>query len=183
MNLPNGIQKKNLKLLGEGVQGKVYRIDDSRCVKIFKRPECLPRELDNLRMAAHEPQFPKVYEWGKDYIIREYIEGIELGLYLQKSPLTESISSQLVDLLQAFERLQFKRIDTQLKNVIITSKGQLRPIDFVNAMKKKQSYPKLLLSQLKKINMKETFLKHVKRINKELFYKWKAAERNYARLK
>jgi predicted Ser/Thr protein kinase len=177
MDLPNSIKKNKLKLLGEGAQGKVYRIDGSRCIKIFKRPQCLQRELDNLRMAAHEPCFPKVYEWGKDYIIREYMEGIELGQYLQKSPLTKSISWQLVELLRAFERLHFRRIDTQLKNVIITSKGKLRPIDFVNSMSKKQLYPKLLLGQLKKINMKKTFLEHVKLIDKALFNKWNAASK------
>jgi predicted Ser/Thr protein kinase len=123
MTLPNGLDTKDLKFLGKGAQGEVYQIDESRCIKIFTRSKGLPRELENLQKAEYEPCFPKVFEWGDNYIIREYIEGMELRAYLRKNPLTESISFQLVDLLQAFERLHFTRIDTQLKNVIKISKA------------------------------------------------------------
>ena len=172
MNLPKEFQKKDLKLLGEGAQGKVYQINDSRCIKVFKRPKCLQLELDNLKKAAHKRCFPKVYGYGKDYIIREYFNGMNLRQYLKKFPLTESISYQLVKLLRAFKRLNFSRIDTRLKNVIVTAKGKVRPIDFVNSKRQRHSYPKILLSQLDKFGLKETFLEHVQKIDNKLYAKW-----------
>lgn len=178
MPLPDGLKKKHLKLLGKGAQGEVYQIDATRCIKIFTHSKSsMERELANGLKAQQESVFPQIYQWGDNYIIREYFEGVELRAYLHHNPLTESISGQLVALIRAFERLGFTRLDTQLKNVIITPQGMLRPIDFVNSARVCQPYPKLLLAGLQKLQLKETFLKHVKRIDRELYTRWKAADR------
>lgn len=176
MPLPNGLKKKNLKLLGKGAQGEVYQIDATHCIKIFTHSKnSMVRELENSLKAQREPVFPKVYQWGDDYIIREYLAGVELRAYLHHHPLTEAISRQLVELIRAFERLGFTRLDTQLKNVIITPEGIIRPIDFVNSTRVSQPYPKLLLAGLAKLNMKETFLGHVKKMDRLLYRQWKKA--------
>lgn len=164
-----------MQLLGEGAQGVVYRIDRHRCVKLFHKPQCWARELENLIRTRHESGFPKLYGYGRYYIIRQYIEGMELGQYLKKFPLTQEISLQLLKLLLAFKRLHFKRIDTQLKNVMITPKGKLVPIDLVNATRKKQPYPQFLLAQLDELGLKEQFLNHIEHQNPHLAAKWRQA--------
>lgn len=175
MTLPNGLRVEDLPLVGEGSQGKVYQIDSHRCIKIYHRPEFLPMELEILQKAHYEPQFPKVYEVGEDYMIREYISGMGLKDYLLQYPLTEDLSRQLVELFQAFERLGFHRLDTRMAHVLVTPAGRIKAIDPANAMRKSGSYPKKFLKQLNKLGWKETFLNHLRTIDPILFDQWTTA--------
>ncbi len=172
MPLPYGLREDTLQLVGEGSQGKVYLIDPQRCIKIYKRQEFLPLELEILLKAHNEPQFPRVYEWGSDYMIREFIPGVGLKEYLRKNPLTADLSRQIADLFLAFERLGFHRLDTRMAHVIITPEGRIRAIDPANAMRKSGIYPKKFFSQLAKMKCKETFFKHVKEYNPALYDRW-----------
>lgn len=180
MNLPDNSEVKDVKLevkdikyIGEGAQGTVYRIDASRCVKIYKDIKYLPLELSNLEKAQKKTDiFPKVYHSEENFIIREYIEGTGLKKYLRNHPLTVSISYQLVKLIKTFKKIGFTRLDTRLDNVIITPEGRLRPIDPTSSMRCKKSYPQIMLRQLKSLGLKKRFLKHVKIIDKKLYKKW-----------
>lgn len=170
--LPYGLREERLKFVGEGSQGKVYLIDAQRCIKIYKRIEFLQLELEVLLKARNEPQFPKVYEWGRDYMIREYIPGIGLKDYLRKYPLTRELSRQIVELFLAFERLKFNRLDTRMAHIIVTPTGEIKAIDPANAMRKSGSYPRKFLSQLAKLKCQETFFQHLQTINPELYERW-----------
>ena len=172
MELPYGLREEDLQFVGEGSQGRVYLIDPLRCIKIYKRNEFLALELDVLLRAQYETQFPKVYEWGEGYMIREYFPGIGLKEYLRKNNLTEDLSRQIAELFQAFERLGFNRMDTRMAHLIITPEGVLKAIDPANAMRKQGSYPKKFLSQLSDLKWKRTFFKHLQNINPELYKKW-----------
>ncbi len=174
MHLPDGLRLENLKYLAKGHHGKVFFIDNSRCIKIYKDKKYLKRELTNLKKAERkEGIFPKVYQRGKDYIILEYIDGIDLKKYLKSNPLTVSISRQLVDLIRNFKVIGYKRLDTSLTNVIITPNEILRPIDPTSLMRFRQPYPKIMLKQLKQKGLKKNFLKHVKEIDQKLYKNWK----------
>lgn len=173
MTLPYGLKEENLQLVGKGSQGRVYLIDSQRCIKIYHRKEFLPLELEILLKAKYEPQFPKVYEWGDDYMIREYIPGISLGDYLRRNPLTEDLSRQIAELFLAFERLGFNRLDTRMAHVLITPEGRIKAIDPANAMRKYGTYPKKFLSQLDNLKCKKTFLKHLQTINPILYERWR----------
>ncbi len=172
MTLPYGLREDSLQLIGEGSQGKVYLIDPWRCIKIYKRVEFLALELEILLKARNEPQFPKVFKWGPDYMIREYIPGIDLKEYLRKNPLTAELSRQIAELLLAFERLGFHRLDTRMAHLIVTPDGRLRAIDPANAMRKTGSYPRKLLSQLTKLKCRETFFRHLKESYPALYERW-----------
>lgn len=178
MSLDCGLRMKDLKYLGEGAQGKIYLIDKKRCIKIYKDIKYLPLELANLKRAEKSKIFPKVYRWGKDFMIREYINGAELYKYLHQHSLTKSISRQLVGIIKTFKKIGFNRLDTRLNNIIITPKGKLRPIDPTSAMRYRQPYPKIMLIQLKKLGLKKHFLKHVKKIDKKLAKYWTICSRN-----
>ena len=171
MFIIDGLNIKNLKYVGEGKQGKVYRIDKHRCLKIYKNKKYLPLELANSKRASKK-LFPKVYSWGKDFMIREYVKGIRLDRYLKKNHLTKTISYQLVGLIKNFKRFGFKRLDIRLSNIIITPKGRLRPIDPTCAMRYRQLYPKYMLLQLKRLGLKKHFLKQVKKIDQKLHKNW-----------
>ncbi|HYH02578.1 MAG TPA: hypothetical protein VEC37_05720 [Bacillota bacterium] len=173
MELPYGLKEEALQLVGEGSQGKVYLIDPFRCIKIYKRKEFLALELEVLQKAHNEPQFPNVYEWGDEYMIREYFPGTDLKKYLRKNGLAVEMSRQIVELFQAFERVGFNRLDTRMAHMIVTPEGQLKAIDPANAMRKQGSYPKKFLSQLSDLKLKKTFFKHLQIINPEYYKKWR----------
>lgn len=173
MTLPYGLKEENLQLVGKGSQGRVFLIDPQCCIKIYHRKEFLPLELEILLRAKDEPQFPKVYEWGDDYMIREYIPGISLGEYLRSNPLTEDLSRQIAELFLAFERLGFNRLDTRMAHVLVTPEGRIKAIDPANAMRKYGSYPRKFLAQLSDLKCKKAFLKHLQKINPTLYERWR----------
>ncbi|NOW05750.1 hypothetical protein [Clostridium beijerinckii] len=81
----------NLEFLGSGTQGKVYKIDSQKCIKIFKKKQICSDEIETLVMAQMDLHFPRLYAFGENYIIREYIDGVELDKYLSSNPLSENI--------------------------------------------------------------------------------------------
>lgn len=173
-HLPTGLKLESLELIGEGAQGIVYRVNNSECIKFYKDLKYAERELKILLKARKKTRlFPQIHRWGKGYMIREYIEGINLDQYLQSHRLTKAISRQLVGLIKDFKKLGFKRLDTRLDNVIITPQGTLRPIDPTSAMLYRQTYPKIMLNHLKRLGLKKRFLKDLKNIDRKLYMKWK----------
>jgi predicted Ser/Thr protein kinase len=169
MSLPDNLKKSDLTYIGEGNQGIVYLIDQFRCIKVYKKTKYFARELSVLRKTKGEPRFPKLYDWGDKYIIREYIPGTDLETYLKNNTLTKAISRQLLDIIESFKRLRFKRIDTRLTHIIITPKQELRIIDPTNAMNKAQSYPKNLLAGLDNMGLKRIFLENANQTNSNIF--------------
>ena len=172
MVLPNGLREEDLELIGEGSQGKVYLLGPSCCIKIYKRREFLQLELEILLKAYNEPQFPKVFDWGEDYMIREYIPGIGLKEYLKQHPWSENIGIQLIELFMAFKRLGFNRMDTRMAHIIVTPEERLMAIDPANAMRKFGAFPKKILSQLEKLKYKQAFLTQLRTLNPTLYQEW-----------
>ena len=81
MKLYEGININELQLLGTGTQGKVYKIDEKKCIKVFKKRTYCENEIDTLLMSQNNNHFPKLYSYGENYIIRELITGIEFDKY------------------------------------------------------------------------------------------------------
>jgi predicted Ser/Thr protein kinase len=163
---------KELEFIGKGIHGKVYKIDSERCIKIFKKNEFFQKELETLQMAQGNAHFPKLYEWGDGYIIREYIDGIELDKYLKKNPLTIELSRKILNLYEAMKEVGFSRLDTVLFHIFVTKNGDLKLIDTARVMKETTAYPKLLLKDLKSLKCKDEFLKHVKTLRYDLYQSW-----------
>lgn len=167
-----GFNIKELEFLGCGTQGRVYRIDSQKCIKIFKKSEACKDELATLTMAQIDSHFPRVYESGKYYIIRECINGIELNKFLSVHPLTPNISAKLLELYAAMIKVGFYRIDSAIFHIFITSAGELKLIDTAKAMKKKRIYPKLILGGLEELGYKKQFINFTKTTRPELYNKW-----------
>ena len=71
MDLPEKLKSLDLELIGSGKQGHVYHIFDKLCVKVYKKEKYFKRELKTLKLGQDSPFFPRLYEWGDYYIIRE----------------------------------------------------------------------------------------------------------------
>lgn len=167
-----GLNVDELELLGRGTQGKVYKIDSQRCIKIFKKKRVCKDELKTLSMAQTDWHFPRLYSYGKNYIIRECINGIELDKYLSTSSLTQSISNKIIELYESMMRVGYTRLDSTLFHIFITPSGDLKLIDTAKAMRKKTKYPYLIISGLEELGYKEQFLNVVKLTKPNLYTKW-----------
>ena len=164
-----GFNLKELKLLGKGTQGKVYKINDKMCIKVFKSKRACEDEFESLMMAQTDIHFPKLYYSGEKYIVRECINGIELNEYLLRNPLTPSISAGIIDIYEAMMKIGYKRLDSAIFHIFVTSQGSLKLIDTAKALKKKANCPRLILSGLKKLGYKKEFLNFVKNTRPDIY--------------
>lgn len=167
-----GLNIKELEFLGCGTQGKVYKIDSQKCIKIFKRKKVCIDELETLVMAQIDSHFPRLYGYGEDYIIREYIDGIELDKYLLSHSLTPSIANKIIELYEAMLVVGYSRLDAALFHIFITPSEDIKLIDTARAMKKKTIYPHLIIRGLEKFGYKKQFLSFVKTARPELYTNW-----------
>lgn len=172
INIKLNINIKDLELIGKGTQGKVYRIDSEKCIKIFKNKRDCNNEIKALLMAQEDTHFPKLYEFGVNYIVREYINGIELNEYLLKENLTPEVSNKLVELYEAIVNVGYLRKDAAIFHILIMPSGELKLIDTAKAMKKKSTIPSLLISGLEDIGHKEEFFNYLKNNRPDLYAQW-----------
>lgn len=168
-----GFNVEDLELIGQGTQGKVYRINPLTCIKIFNKKSTCKEELKTLLLAQKDPHFPKLYAYGDNFIIREFVSGVGLDKYLSHNPLSISISIKLIEIYEAMRNVGFKRLDSALFHIILTPSGEAKVIDTAKALKKRIIFPYLILSGLSDLGYKEQFLDDVKRIKPVLFEGWK----------
>ena len=166
------INIKDLKLIGKGTQGKVYLLDSQKCIKVFKSKKDCNDEVKSLLMAQGDPHFPELYEFGINFIIREYVNGIELDEYLIKESLTPEISAKLIKLYDAIVKAGYLRKDTAIFHILITPSYELKLIDTAKVMKRKTTIPSLLISGLENIGYKEDFFYFLKNSRPDLYNQW-----------
>lgn len=178
IKLYDGLNVKELKLLGSGTQGKVYRIDSQKCIKIFKKKSVCRAELETLTMGQIDKHFPTLYTYGKNYIIRECVNGMELDRYLKANPLTPNISNKILELYDAMKKVGYNRLDTTLFHIFINEQGELKIIDTAKAMKKKTICPYSLIKGLEKLGYKKSFLNFVRTSRPDLYNTWVKYSKN-----
>ena len=123
-------------------------------------------------MAQIDSHFPKLYSFGKKYIIRECISGIELDKYLLRNTLTPSISNKIIELYEAMLKVGYTRLDSALFHIFITSSNNLKLIDTAKSLKKKTIYPYLIINGLDDLGYKKQFLDYLKFTRSDLYNKW-----------
>lgn len=136
-----GMEIGKLELLGSGTQGRVYRIDSIRCIKVFKSRSVCEDELKTLLMGQIDVHFPRLYSAGESYIIRECIDGTPLNKYLLEHPLTPSISGKIIELYESMIKVGYKRLDTAIFHIFVTPQNELKLIDTSKALKKNKISP------------------------------------------
>jgi predicted Ser/Thr protein kinase len=161
-----------LEFIGKGSQGKVYKINSQKCIKIFKNKKSCRDEVKTLLMAQSDIHFPKIFKFGEKYIIREFINGIELNEYLSKHKLSPGLSSKLIELYESMVNVGYTRHDAAIFHIFIMPSGELKLIDTAKAMKKKSVIPNLLISGLEDLGYKEDFFNFLKSNKSDLYKKW-----------
>lgn len=172
MNIYGDMNIDKLMLLGSGTQGSVYKINEEKCIKIFKKKVDCINEVNTLLMAQLDNHFPKLYSYGEKYIIREFIDGITLDSYLRSYPFTPYLANKLIELYEAMYSVGFSRVDTALFHIFLLPNEEIKLIDTSRAMKIKSTYPKLILNGLNKLKYKKQFLSYVKIVRPDIYNKW-----------
>lgn len=161
------------KLIGDGKDGEVYQLSDNKCVKIFFLEETQKKELKALEIGQSSPIIPRLYEYGENYIVMEYIQGISLARYLKReNRITEELSEKILIMLGEFKKIGFTRWDTEVRHVLINEKGQLKVIDHKRAFTSNSKVPAKLLKGFQKFGLENEFLKDVKNIQPSVYNTW-----------
>lgn len=167
-----GYDLEKLECVGKGMHGKVYRIDSLRCIKVFKKKTPWKNEIRTLKMGQNNKHFPVLFSWGKGYLIREFIDGVELDKYLINNPLDFSMSKKIIELYDAMIEAGFSRCDTALLHIFVTKYGELKLIDTARAMRESRRYPEMIIRDLNSLGCLETFFIHLSTIRLELYNEW-----------
>ncbi|WP_409305794.1 kinase [Peribacillus sp. SCS-155] len=161
------------ELIGKGLQGAVFQLSEDKCAKKFARDEDALKEAKSLSILQDSRIGPRVFEFGKDYIIMEYFNGPNLEDYLKsKGCITKHITKQIIFVLNELERLGFTRVDAQLRHIMLTEDEELKVIDHVNSRTKIRKKPNAIFKGLKKLGLLSAFLRKVKKIDSSLYEQW-----------
>lgn len=161
------------KLIGDGKDGEVYQLSHDKCVKIFFLEETQKKELRALVIGQSSPIIPRLYEYGENYIIMEYIQGISLARHLKKEKqITEELTERILIMLDELKKIGFTRWDTEVRHVLINEEGQLKVIDHKRAFTSNSEVPTKLLKGFKKFGLSQDFLHYVKNIRSSVYNRW-----------
>lgn len=169
----------NYKLIGVGYSGAVFQLSPQQCVKIYYRPHYKSdkhAEEEVLKITKNSRFFPNIYETGKNYIIMEYIDGEDLGQYLdRKGRFPSWLAQEIVLMLNDMQQLRLPRCDAAVRHIIVLRKEKrIKVIDHVNSNKVDAAHPERLLRGLQRRGYLDSFLEHVKNVDEKKFYEWKS---------
>jgi predicted Ser/Thr protein kinase len=171
------------KLLGKGHNGIVYRLPDGRVIKICYVMKDFYGEAHILKKVQGSKYFPRLYQVGGNYMIRDYVDGMPLNKYIKKNGLSRKLVRDILDLLKEFERLKFLKLDIRCKDVFVESDGRLMVIDPQKFYTKKRDFPQHLSKGFYKLGVLDDFLIILKQENPKLYRKWVHKIRIYIEMK
>lgn len=162
-------------LVGKGLQGAVFRLSKEKCVKIYSKKKYCLRETKVYKEISGRTQIvPKVYDYGQNYLVMEYLRGPSLESYLEaEGTISLEVTVQMIHLLKELERLNIPRIDFSLRHCIFDGYGNLKLIDLVNTFMVHRAIPKRLIIDLKQSGVFTIFVENVKKLEPKLAERWK----------
>lgn len=167
------------KLLGSGHNGVVYLLPNNKAIKIFKDKKVCEKEYSILKKTGKSKYFPRTYNKGEYYIIRDYVRGERLDEYIKNKRLNKEICHNLIKLIKEFKKLHFKKLDIRCKDIYVGKKNSLMIIDPKNNYSKEVVYPRHLMKGLNKLGVLDEFLSVVKEESPENYELWNSRIRQY----
>lgn len=161
------------ELLGKGNNGAVYLLPNGNVIKMFFCERDFVGEFSILEKVNGSKYFPRIYEIGTNYIIRECVEGEILTSYIMKNGLDRSMGRKIIEMLKKFEKMHFKKIDLRCRDIFVQPDGNLKVIDPKNFYTKNRNFPRHLCKGLYNLGVLEAFLEILKHEDSHLYKKWK----------
>ncbi|KAJ49832.1 RIO-like serine/threonine protein kinase [Clostridium tetanomorphum] len=163
---------KKAQFLGKGHNGIVYSLPNKKVIKIFRDKKVCKTEYDILRRIKKSNYFPKTYEHGDYYIVRDYVDGERLDKYIKKNGFNKKIALNIIKLIEEFQRLNFKKLDIRCKDLYIRKDFSIKVIDPKNNFSKEMPYPRHLMKGLNNLGVLDDFLTVVKNEHKAFYKLW-----------
>ncbi|MFL0248310.1 protein kinase [Candidatus Clostridium stratigraminis] len=160
------------KFLGRGHNGAVYLLPDNKVIKVCFVMKDFLSETSILKKVNGNKYFPRLYEVGGNYMIRDFVDGIPLKNYIKKNGLNEKLTRDIIEMLKEFERLRFTKIDVRCKDVFITPDNKPIMIDPQKFYTKERNFPRHLSKGLFKLGVLDLFMEVLKKDEPRLYKKW-----------
>jgi predicted Ser/Thr protein kinase len=170
---------KEAVFLGEGHNGIVYELANDKAIKIFQETKCCKEEGEILKKVSRSKYFPRVYNMGKYYIVRDKVDGKRLDHYIKKKGFNYEVSENLYYLIEEFKKLKFTKLDIRCRDIYITNDNKVMVIDPKQCYKRKVNYPRHLMKGLEKIGVLESFLEDIRLIDKKVARDWEKRYNQY----
>lgn len=163
---------KHCEFLGKGHEGKVYLTPEGFALKIFFNKKKAEKEVEILEKTRNSKFFPNVVFLAENMVLREFVEGDNLYEFLTKNGLNYSLSIELIDLIEDFKLLKFKRLNIRNAHIFVNKNGKIKVIDPRNPYNKFTPYPKDIIKILVKLNLFDNFLKDLLDYKPHLLKYW-----------
>ena len=167
------------EFLGSGHNGIVYLLPNQRVIKIFKDKRICGKEYSIFMKTRKSKYFPKVYDHGDYYIVRDLADGQRLDKYIKKHGITKEITHNLVALIREFKKLNFKRLDIRCKDLYLKEDFSITVIDPKNNYSKRVNYPRHLMKGLNNLGVLDEFLSVVNDVDPEFYELWNFSFKQY----
>lgn len=159
-------------LLGKGHNGAVYLLPDNKVIKVCFVMKDFHSEASILKKVNGNKYFPRIYEVGGNYMIRDYVDGMPLKKYIKINGLTRELAHDILEMLKEFKRLKFTKIDVRCKDVFIRTDKKLMIIDPQKFYTKERDFPRHLSKGLYKLGALDIFLEVLETEEHKLYKKW-----------
>lgn len=159
---------KECKFLGKGHEGAVYLTPEGYALKIFYKKKKAKDEVSILELVKESRFFPKVVFIAGNMILREYVEGVTLLDYLKENGLSYNLSCEIIDLVEDFKKMKFKRINIRNAHIFVDKNEKIKVIDPRKIFSKNTPYPKDIIKILVKLDLFDDFLKNVTQYRPDL---------------
>lgn len=167
-----GIDVSKLKLIGQGRQGKVYLLSDTKVIKVCYKSSSCRSQLEILQKGQGSRFFPTIFDYDNYSIIMSFIDGITLSDYLKRGSLGQTLSLELAKLIEKFENLQFTRLDIRICHILVQNDNTIKIIDPRGSYKIIQPYPMLMMKGLKRNGVLIEFLDNIKNDYPNYYSSW-----------
>lgn len=158
----SGFDIDKLKLIGQGHEGKVYLLPNSRVLKVFHSTDSCKRQIDILEKTKNSRFFPTVYDYDNYSIVMSFVYGSTLSYYLKENDISKHLSFELVKLIEEFKRLHFTKLDARLGHIYLQPDETIKVIDPRGCYDIVLPYPRSMLKGLKERNVLKDFFAYIK---------------------
>ena len=170
---------KKAEYLGQGNNGIVFELPENKVIKIFSDSKVCNDESGILIKTKGSKYFPKIFDKGTNYIIREKVEGERLDYYIKDNGLSEKLIRNIYSLLMEFKKLKFKKLDIRCKDIFVAKNEKIMIIDPKKSYNRKVDYPRHLMKGLMKLQVLNKFLDEIKEIDQKRYIIWKTKFEEY----
>lgn len=178
-NKINPYNLNDCKFLGKGNNGEVYLLPNGNVIKICFNIKDFIGEYSILQKVNGNKYFPRIYEVGSNYMVRECVDGEILLSYIKKNGMSKTLGHNIIKMLKEFNKLKFKKIDLRCRDIFVQSDGSLKVIDPKKFYSKNRNFPQHLSKGLYNLGVLDSFLAILKEEEPELYKKWSPRINDY----